>query len=130
MRAVAGGRVAFSGSVAGVRYVVVRHADGRRATYGGLATTRFRAGDPVIRGVVIGSVAGRFHFGLREGDTYIDPAPLLGRFVYRPRLVPADGRAANPPPPPVLRCDSPSVAVARAAGGTVEVAGRNRSGRR
>lgn len=131
VRAVAAGRVTFSGSVAGVRYVVVQHADGRRTTYGRLAATRFRVGDAVIRGVVVGSVAGRFHFGLREGDTYVDPAPLLGRFVNRPRLVPTDGRAANPPPPPVLRCGAHSVArTARAGSGVVEVAGRNGSGRR
>ena len=38
VRAVAAGEVTFSGTVAGERYVVVRHADGRRATYGGLAS--------------------------------------------------------------------------------------------
>ena len=104
VRAVASGRVTFAGSVAGVRHVVVRHADGLRATYGRLASTGYRAGDVVVRGAVVGRTAGRFHFGLREGATYIDPGPLLGRLVHRPRLVPTDGRRANPAPPAVLRC--------------------------
>ena len=36
MLAVASGEVTFSGTVAGTRYVVVRHADGLRVTYGNL----------------------------------------------------------------------------------------------
>ena len=39
VRAAAAGTVTFSGVVAGTRYVVVDHADGLRATYGGLAST-------------------------------------------------------------------------------------------
>ena len=105
VRAVAAGEVTFSGTVAGERYVVVRHADGRRATYGGLAS--FVAADRRCgRGGRESSAitAGHLHFGLRDGDTYIDPAPFLGRLVGRPRLVPDDGTAARAAPPPRLRC--------------------------
>ena len=104
VRAVAAGEVTFSGTVAGERYVVVRHNDGRRATYGGLASSTLRAGDAVVAGMNVGITAGHLHFGLRDGDTYVDPAPFLGRLVGRPRLVPDDGTAARAAPPPRLRC--------------------------
>jgi len=106
VRAAAAGTVSFSGVVAGTRYVVVEHAEGGlRATYGGLAETPLRVGDAVAAGSVVGTTgADGLHFGLRRGETYIDPAPLLGRLVERPRLVPTDGTARRPAPPPTLRC--------------------------
>jgi len=104
VRAAAAGTVAFSGVVAGTRYVVVQHADGVRATYGGLEVTDLRAGDPVVAGGVIGRSAGELHFGLRRGDAYLDPTPLIGRLVERRRLVPTDGTPARTGPPPRLRC--------------------------
>ena len=102
--AVAAGTVTFSGSIAGVRYVVVQHANGWRATYGRITTTALRTGDAVLAGGRVGVATGRFYFGLRDGDTYIDPAPMLGRQVGRPRLVPLDGRPPRPAPQPRLRC--------------------------
>jgi murein DD-endopeptidase MepM/ murein hydrolase activator NlpD len=102
--AVAGGEVTFSGTVAGHGYLVVRHADGMRATYGNLSDRSFTAGDIVVRNVIVGYTAGRFHFGLRIGDTYVDPSPFLGRLVGVVRLVPTDGSAAAPAPPPRLVC--------------------------
>ena len=104
VRAVAAGTVGFAGVIAGERYVVVRHADGRRATYGGLADARFGTGDLVVAGTVVGTTTTRFHFGLRDGDAYVDPTPLLGQLVYRTRLVPSDGAAPAPAGPPRLRC--------------------------
>ncbi len=109
VRAVATGRVAFAGSVAGTVYVVVRHAGGRRVTYANLADETFSAGDLVVRGQTVGRTAGRFHFGLRVGDRYVDPAPLLGRWVHRARLIPVDGGSGNAPPAPRLRCGRPGV---------------------
>jgi murein DD-endopeptidase MepM/ murein hydrolase activator NlpD len=105
VRAVAAGEVTFSGTVAGDRYVVVRHGDGRRATYGGLASAAVRAGDTVAAGAIVGATATHLHFGVRDGATYIDPAPFLGRLVGRLRLVPDDGTAARAAPAPRLRCD-------------------------
>ena len=104
VRAAAAGRVTFRGTVAGVLYVVVEHADGLRATYGRLASTELSTGSTVAQGAVVGRASNALYFGLRRGDTYIDPAPLLGRLVHRWRLVPTDGSPGRPPPPPRLRC--------------------------
>ena len=104
--AVATGRVTYAGTIAGRTYVVVRVADGRRVTYGNLASESFDVGDLVIRGQLVGRAAGRFHLGVRVGDRYVDPAPMIGRLVHRPRLVPEDGSPANPGRPPRLRCGS------------------------
>ncbi len=102
--AVATGRVSYAGTIAAVVYVVVRHADGRRVTYGNLVAPRQQVGDVVVRGTIIGRVTGRLHLGLREGDEYVDPTPLLGRWVHRPRLIPHDRSPGNPPGPPRLTC--------------------------
>jgi murein DD-endopeptidase MepM/ murein hydrolase activator NlpD len=105
VRAASGGRVTFSGSVAGKPYVVVDHGDGLRATYGGLTGSTWEANDRIDAGAIVGrSTGGEVHFGIRRGEQYVDPAPLLGRLVQRPRLVPTDGTAARPAPPPRLRC--------------------------
>ena len=104
VRAVATGTVVFSGVVAGTGYLVVRHGDGRRVTYGNLSERRFGEGDPVVAGVVVGRTAGRFHLGLRDGERYLDPAPFIGRLVGVVRLVPVDGGEPAPAPPPRLVC--------------------------
>lgn len=104
--AVETGRVTFAGSIAGVTYVVVRHRDGRRVTYGGLTERRHAEGDLVLRGQLVGATGPTFHFGVRLGDRYVDPAPLIGKWVGRARLVPTDGSASPPAPAPVLRCSS------------------------
>lgn len=106
IRAVVAGRVTFAGDVAGTSYVVVEVANGWRLTYGNLTAVRVVAGDVVVAGRLLGHTAGEFHFGLRVGDDdYRDPAPYLGTWHYRPRLIPLDGPPA-PPPPPLLRCAS------------------------
>ncbi len=104
VRAAAAGTVTFAGLVAGVRYVVLAHADGLRATYGGLASSPRSVGDRVPAGAVVGTSGAGLHFGIRRGDVYLDPEPMLGELRRRPRLVPIDGTAPRPAPPPVLRC--------------------------
>ena len=104
VRAVAAGTVTYAGVVAGVRYVVVEHAGALRATYGNLATALVGAGDRVVRGSPVGTTAGPFHFGVRRGERYVDPEPLIGVWRGVVRLVPADGSAAPPAPPPQLVC--------------------------
>lgn len=121
VRAVAAGRVTFAGSVAGERYVVVRHADGRRATYGNLASVAVGAGDDVVARSIVGTASGSTHFGLRRGDTYIDPTPYLGRAVTVTRLIPLDGAAANPPGATRWRCAAPEMSRSR---GAIQVARR------
>ena len=103
---VTAGEVTFSGSVAGVAYVVVRHPDGKRATYGNLSDRLAARGDVIATGAVVGHDAGAFHFGLRDGDRYIDPAPFIGHFAGVLRLVPADGSAPAPSGPPRLVCSA------------------------
>jgi murein DD-endopeptidase MepM/ murein hydrolase activator NlpD len=105
VRAVAAGRVEFAGAVAGRRYVVVRHVDGWRATYGGLSAILVERGDVVLSRSIVGRAGDTVHFGLRDGDGYRDPGPFLGRLVYRPRLVPTDGSPGAPAGAPVLRCN-------------------------
>lgn len=102
--AAAAGTVEFAGSVAGTRWLVVRHADERRASYGHLASVAVREGDRVRAGQSLGTTTDRFYLGLREGDEPVDPTPLLGRMRHRPRLVPADGTPARPAGPPRLVC--------------------------
>ena len=104
VRAIARGTVSFSGVVAGTRYIVVDQPDGYRATYGRLGAAFVGIGAQVSAGSVVGTTTAGFYFGLRVGETYVDPAPMLGTYRYRPRLVPTDGSARRPAPPPTLEC--------------------------
>jgi murein DD-endopeptidase MepM/ murein hydrolase activator NlpD len=105
VRAAAAGTVTFSGVVVNVRYVVVQHADGLLATYGGLHSSVLVAGDRLAAGSIVGVAGAELHFGLRSApDVYLDPAPLLGVLFTRPYLVPIDGSDPRRPPAPTLRC--------------------------
>lgn len=105
VRAAAAGHVTFSGVVAGTRYLVVEHSDGLRATYGRLASSPLATGQEVLAGAVVGQAGGDgLYFGLRRGDEYLDPRPLLGRLVERWRLLPTDGSTPRRPPAPRWRC--------------------------
>lgn len=104
VRAVASGTISFAGQVAGVLYVVVLHDDGLRTTYGNLQQDLVSSGQAVVAGQPVGLASNWLHFGLRDGDTYLDPTPLLGWWQGRPRLVPTDGGAARAGPPPRLIC--------------------------
>ncbi len=104
VRAVAAGVVSYSGRVAGIGYVVVRHGDGRRATYGSVTVGRFSIGDRVVAGMAIGVTEGTLHFGLRRGTDYLDPARFIGTLVHRARLVPLDSTPSRPLGPARLRC--------------------------
>ena len=116
VKAVATGHVTFSGTVAGRTYVVVQHADGRRATYGNLADRLHSRGDMIAAGALVGHAAGAFQFGLRDGERYIDPAPFIGQLVGVTRLVPSDGVTAAPAAPPRLVCaGATSVVIAKPA---------------
>ena len=105
VRAAAAGTVTFAGPVVDVRYVVVRHADGLLATYGGLDTISVSRGCTGRRRVGGRHDRCELYFGLRTApDVYIDPAPLIGALVVPPYLVPTDGTPPRPPPDPILRC--------------------------
>jgi murein DD-endopeptidase MepM/ murein hydrolase activator NlpD len=97
-----GGTVTFAARFAGRGVVVVDH-DGVRTTY-----------EPVSAGVVVGQQVGRgarigilqrasshcfpracLHWGLLQGDTYLDPLTLGGAGPIR--LLPLDGEASGGP---------------------------------
>ncbi|MFT4774391.1 MAG: murein DD-endopeptidase MepM/ murein hydrolase activator NlpD [Ilumatobacter sp.] len=104
VRAVAAGTVTYSGTITGVMYVVVRHANGWKITYAKLLSSNLRSGDRVAARSRIGQATGRMYFGLRIAGEYRDPTPYLGRAVGRPRLVPVDGSRQRSAPPAVWRC--------------------------
>ena len=104
VRAVAPGAVVFSGQVAGVGYVTLRHADGVRATYGGLRHTPTSPGQIIAQGQPIGVAAGLVTFSLRAGDRYLDPTGFLARWRRRPSLVPTDSSRARAPSRVRLEC--------------------------
>ena len=104
VRAVAAGVVTYSGMIAGVMYVVVRHANGWKTTYGKLTSSSLQRGDRVVARSQIGRAAGRVYFGLRISDEYRDPALYLGRAVGQARLVPVDGSPRRSSPPTIWRC--------------------------
>nr|WP_234377033.1 M23 family metallopeptidase [Streptomyces sp. TP-A0356] len=107
VRAVAAGRVSFAGSVAG-RGVVSVDLTGTgdpplRTTYEPVRAT-VRQGDEVEPGEPVGvlEAAGAgahcarscLHWGLRSGETYLDPLSLLPPWLLRAgpsRLLPVDG---------------------------------------
>lgn len=107
VRAVAPGTVVFVGPVGDTVAVTIDHGT-EQSTYVPVigAVTR---GQAVVTGDVIGTLAGGhcstgcLHLGRKRGDTYLDPAELLGG-VARVRLVSPEG------PPPVPRTPVGSLA--------------------
>jgi murein DD-endopeptidase MepM/ murein hydrolase activator NlpD len=91
VRAAATGVVAFSGPVAGRLVIVVNHPDGLRTTYDGVAALVTSVGVFVRADDVIGLAGERLHFGVRRGDTYLDPGLFLAVSCPRARLVPLGG---------------------------------------
>jgi murein DD-endopeptidase MepM/ murein hydrolase activator NlpD len=85
IRAAGDGVVVFAGMVAGRPVVSVDHAGGLRTTYEPVDPS-VGAGTRVARGSVLGvlvpghagcPVAACLHWGLRRGETYLDPLALL-----------------------------------------------------
>jgi murein DD-endopeptidase MepM/ murein hydrolase activator NlpD len=90
IHAAAPGVVSFSGTVAGVRYVVVDHGGGFRTTYGRLAGAAVSTGEGIATGHIVGQSGGTgLFFGLRHNDVYLDPELyFVGARPTRARLVP------------------------------------------
>ena len=86
--AAAGGEVVFAGTVAASLHVVVLHADGVRTSYSFLQSVTVGRGDRVSQGQTVGTSEGRFHFGARVGDTYVDPTRLFDVGPPEVHLVP------------------------------------------
>ncbi len=79
------GTVSFAGSVAGSLHVVVDHGGGLRTSVSFLARVDVRRGQRVVSGQVLGAAGGTgpdhevgvVHFGLRVGETSVDPMQLF-----------------------------------------------------
>ena len=96
VRAVAGGRVAFDGPVAGRRYLsidIVVPGGRLRVTYGGLDPDgeRFVVGQTVEREQPLGPATGPVHLGVRWNGEYLDPSGFTDGPARRARLVPIEG---------------------------------------
>jgi len=94
VRSAGPGVVAFAGVVAGRPVVSVDHPGGLRTTYEPVSPL-VRAGQAVAAGTVLGTllvghagcpVDACLHWGLRQGDAYLDPLALLG--LAQVRLLP------------------------------------------
>lgn len=90
VRSAQAGTVVFAGSIAGVGVVAVRHGS-TRSTYQPV-TASVRVGQQVAAGEVLGRLAlfgshcflrACLHWGLLEGDTYLDPLGLVGAAPVR-----------------------------------------------
>ncbi|WP_239675610.1 M23 family metallopeptidase [Natronosporangium hydrolyticum] len=92
------GVVFFAGPVAGRPVVSVAHPDGLRTTYEPVVAT-VAVGEPVAAGAPIGvleaghpgcSTSACLHWGVRQGEVYLDPLSLLGwgrvRLLPRPAV--------------------------------------------
>lgn len=77
VHAAGAGRVAFAGPVGGRLVVSIDHPDGLRTTYTNLSAIDVRVGALLVTGTPVGRAGAGFHFGVRDGPTYLDPARLF-----------------------------------------------------
>jgi hypothetical protein len=121
------GVVGFAGVLAGRGVVAVHHPGGLETTYEPLRVV-VHAGERVSAGQLLGRVQPGhgdcgpgfvcLHWGLRRGDTYLDPLTLLGRGPVR--LLPIWPAAPLPAfDVPDHHARGPTVGVAAAAAGGV-----------
>ena len=129
------GVVVYAGVLAGRGVVSVQHANGLRTTYEPLAVA-VAGGAAVFRGAVLGRLRGGhagcpwpacLHWGLRRGETYLDPLSLVRRGPVRllplrgePSAhalhpTPTSGRPATSPGPRAWRPPAVDAASAGAA---------------
>jgi murein DD-endopeptidase MepM/ murein hydrolase activator NlpD len=79
------GLVTFAGEVAGHLFVTVDHGGGLSSTYSWVSAILVHKGDAVARGSTValtgtghpGVEPPHLHFGVRQGDAYVDPLALL-----------------------------------------------------
>jgi murein DD-endopeptidase MepM/ murein hydrolase activator NlpD len=87
VRAAGAGRVDFAGPVGRELFVVVSHPDGLRTTYGFVQAVQVTVGQMVATGDIVALAGPDLHFGVRRGDTYLDPEPFLIGRRLKARLV-------------------------------------------
>ena len=87
VRAAGPGAIVYVGNAGGATHVTIKHVGELRTTYSFLETTAVTKFQVVRAGQVIGTTGGStfaahapgtFHFGVRAGDTYVDPMSLFG----------------------------------------------------
>lgn len=83
--AAAEGFVAYSGSVAGTGVISIEHADGLRTTYTNLKEIWIEDYQYVYAGHTLGIAGPGFHFGVKIGDRYLDPAILIEQSLTPPK---------------------------------------------
>jgi murein DD-endopeptidase MepM/ murein hydrolase activator NlpD len=98
VRASGDGTVDFAGTVAGSLHVTLRHADGLRTSYSFLATIEVVVGQRLRQGDRLGTTGDRLHFGVRSGDTYLDPMLLFAGGPVVVELLPTDPPGVADPP--------------------------------
>ena len=76
--AVGDGVVGFAGRGAGQSYVTVLHPNGLRSSYAYVTAIAVGRGQHVRAGAVLAQTTTRFLLTVRLGDTYLDPATLIG----------------------------------------------------
>jgi murein DD-endopeptidase MepM/ murein hydrolase activator NlpD len=77
--------VSFAGQVGGSLFVSIDHPGGLRSTYSFLSAVLVKKGQAVTQGDLIarsglghvGQDPPHLHFGIRSGDQYLDPEPML-----------------------------------------------------
>jgi murein DD-endopeptidase MepM/ murein hydrolase activator NlpD len=80
--AAADGVVTFAGQVGGSLFLVMSHADGLRTTIGFVGSITVRVGAVLNRGAKVAIAKGPVHFGVRNGNAYLDPRTLFARRVW------------------------------------------------
>ncbi len=94
--AVTSGVVTFAGPVGGRVFIVARDASGLRVTYSYLERSDVEVGDTVSRGDPIATADTGMHLTVRDGDSYIDPLPLMADYrCFTVRLVPLPADASR-----------------------------------
>lgn len=87
VHAAGSGRVDFAGPVGKDLFVVVSHPDGLRTTYAFVQSVSVSVGQSVATGEVVALAGPDLHFGVRRGDTYLDPELFLIGRRLKARLV-------------------------------------------
>ena len=104
VRAAWTGVVSWVGVIDGTPMISVDHPDGTRTTHQPVVAT-VAPGQRVSTGEVIGRLTGThcvtqscLHWGVRRGETYLDPLLWLGADPSRVRLLPASATPRSAPP--------------------------------